>query len=191
MQDLSWTGGRVNTGLLGAEVYLYSSLRNVPGARGWVVTINYPVVPNPIYTITANYSQTGVLSPKYVTWTGTGQSATIVENSYDSNLLSTQEQARNDVMAYIKAAHNETAQFMQDLSWTGGRVDQGLLVGSDLYTYISGGWNVTMRNPVVPNPIYTVTADYKAPGTGIPYRVIWEGTWQNGIITEIVYAFAQ
>jgi hypothetical protein len=80
---------------------------------------------------------------------------------------------------------------MQSLNWTGGRVDRGLIVGAELYTYISGGWNVTMTYPVYPNPIYTVTADYSSPSLGIPYRVIWEGTWQNGTITETSYTFAQ
>jgi hypothetical protein len=190
-QDLTWTGGRVETGRVGAETYVYSTPRGPLGGAGWVVTINYPVVPNPVYSISANYSQSGILNPKSVVWVGTWQSGNIVETSYDSNLLPTQEQVRNDVINYLRNSHNETAQFMQNLNWTGGRVDQGLLVGSDLYTYISGGWNVTMRNPVVPNPIFNITADYKAPGTGIPYRVIWTGTWQNGIIVETNYEFAQ
>ncbi len=43
MCDLSWTGGRAETGLLGAEVYNYSS-------TGWTVIIEYPIIPNPIYT---------------------------------------------------------------------------------------------------------------------------------------------
>jgi hypothetical protein len=102
-----------------------------------------------------------------------------------------QEQVRDAVMNFIKTNHGETAQFMQNLNWAGGRVNRGLIVGAELYTYISDGWNVTMTYPVVPNTIYTVTSDYKAQDTGIPYRVIWGGTWQNNTITETDYTFAQ
>jgi hypothetical protein len=100
-------------------------------------------------------------------------------------------------MIYLKNNHNETAQFMQNLSyghnlnWTGGRVDRGLIVGAELYTYISGGWNVTMTYPVIPNPIYTLTVDYSSPSLGIPYRVIWTGTWQDGVVIETSSQFAQ
>jgi hypothetical protein len=108
--------------------------------------------------------------------------------------LSTQEQVREDFMVYIKTSHPETEEFMGNLAWTGGRTTtQG--VGSEKYTYTGIGWNVTIRYPVVPNPIYTVTVDYSATaassGASIPYRVIWEGTWDNGTITETSYGFAQ
>jgi hypothetical protein len=191
MTDLNWTGGRVDTGMLGAEKYVYTTLRPIPGGAGWTVTLSHPVVPNPVYTVTANYTQTGVLSPYNVLWEGTWQNNTVNQTSYNSNVPVTQEQIRDSIMNYIKLNHNETAQFMQNLNWTGGRVDRGAIVGSELYTYLSGGWNVTMTYPVVLNPIYTVTADYKAQGIGIPYRVIWEGTWQNSTITETNYIFAQ
>jgi hypothetical protein len=98
---------------------------------------------------------------------------------------STQEQVRDAVMTYIQTNHPETAKLMHNLNWTGGYVDRGLIVGAGLYTYISGGWNVTMTYPVVPNPIYTVTANYSAQGQATtPSRVTWTGTWQNGTITE-------
>ena len=109
--------------------------------------------------------------------------------------LSTQEQVREDAMAYIKTNHPETEQFMGNLAWTGGKVTQEGLLGSEKYTYTSQGWNVTMSYPVVLNPIYTVTADYSATaansGASIPYRVVWEGKWDNGTITETNYDFAQ
>jgi hypothetical protein len=191
INDLNWSGGRVDTGLLGAEKYVYTTLMPIPGGAGWTVALTYPVVPNPVYTVTANYTQTGVLSPYSVLWEGTWQDGAVNETSYSTNVPVTQEQIRDSTMNYIKFSHNETAQFMQDLNWTGGRVDRGLLVGSERYTYLSGGWNVTMTYPVVLNPIYAITADYKAQGIGIPYRVIWEGTWQNGTLTETNYTFAQ
>jgi hypothetical protein len=109
--------------------------------------------------------------------------------------LSTQEQARDDAMAYIKTNHAETAQFMNDLTWTGGRTTSEGIMGAETYTYTSPGWNVAITYPVVLNPIYTITADYSATsansGASIPYRVTWQGTWDNGTVTETSYEFAQ
>jgi type II secretory pathway pseudopilin PulG len=109
--------------------------------------------------------------------------------------LSTQEQARDDAMEYIKTSHSETAQFMNDLVWTGGRTTPEGIMGAETYTYTSLGWNVTITYPVVLNPLYTITADYSATaansGASIPYRVTWKGTWDKGTVTETSYEFAQ
>jgi hypothetical protein len=177
MCDLSWTGGRVETGLLGAEVYNYSS-------TDWTVIIEYPIIPNPIYTITVNYSANEVT----VYWVGNFENNIISETTYSStnlNTLTIQEQIRDEAMNYIKSNHSETDAYMQDLSWTGGIVDQGMLVGSSKYNYQSSGWNVTIQYPIIPNPIYTITIDY----TTTQHIVIWEGTWQNGTIEEANYSF--
>jgi hypothetical protein len=81
MNNLAWTGGRTTPdGILGAETYTYLS-------QGWNVTIHYPVVQNPIYAVTADYSATAANSnasiPYRVVWTGTWENATITEASYD------------------------------------------------------------------------------------------------------------
>ncbi len=106
-------------------------------------------------------------------------------------MLTTQEEVRDSVMGFLKSNHAETAQFMKDLVWTGGRVTPPNIVGAETYMYYSPGWNVTIHYPVVPNAIYEVTADYSAIGISIPYRIIWKGTWQNEVINEINYVFAQ
>ncbi len=109
--------------------------------------------------------------------------------------LSTREQVREDAMAYIKAHHTETEPFMGNLAWTEERKTSEGSVGSETYAYTSQGWNVTIYNMVVLNPIYTVTAEYSATaansGASIPYSVTWVGTWDNGTITETNYEFAQ
>jgi hypothetical protein len=105
--------------------------------------------------------------------------------------LTTQERIRDSVMYYIKSSHPETAQFMTDLVWTGGRVTPSNIVGAETYMYYSQGWNVTINYPVVPNAIYNIVADYSANSVGIPYRIIWQGTWQNEVINETSYIFAQ
>ncbi len=108
-----------------------------------------------------------------------------------SPTLLEQEAIRDSVMNYIKTHHPETAQFMNNLEWTGGRETPENVAGAETYIYYTGGWNFTMTYPVVPQPVYTITADYKAPDVGIPYRVIWQGTWQNQVINETDYVFAQ
>jgi hypothetical protein len=124
--DLTWNGGVVDTGLVGASDYVYTTAHGMMGGAWWTVEITYPVIPNPTYTVTANYTQTGVLHPYNVNWTGTYQDGTVTETSYSSNVPSLQEQARNAVMVYLENNHDETAQFMGDLNWTGGRVDRGI-----------------------------------------------------------------
>ena len=117
----------------------------------------------------------------------------VLINSQQSE-LSIQEQVRDAAMAYIKAIHPDTAQFMNNLAWTGGRVTPSDIIGAETYTYISQGWNVTISYPVVLNPRYTITADYSATSTGgasIPYRVFWQGFWEDGAIVELNYIFAQ
>jgi cell division protein FtsB len=102
-----------------------------------------------------------------------------------------QEKVRNSVMDYIGFNHPETEQFMNELMWTGGRTTPAGLLGAETYVYTSDGWIFTINYPVVANPVYNVTADYSVPFTGIPYRIIWKGLWQNWCITEDSYVFAQ
>ncbi len=73
MSSLNWMGGRQDTGLVGAETYIYNS------TSGWNVTIQYPVVPNPIYAINATYTSANMS----VDWYGTIESNGIItETSY-------------------------------------------------------------------------------------------------------------
>ena len=105
-----------------------------------------------------------------------------------------QQYIRDAAVAYIKANHANAAQFLNDISWTGGRQETNLL-GAETYVWQSQGWNVTINYPVVAQPTYKITASYSAPQTsgivGIPYRIVWEGTWQNDALTETSYTFAQ
>lgn len=105
--------------------------------------------------------------------------------------LTIQERIRDEVMDFIKFNHPETAQFMTELNWTGGRVTPQNLVGAETYLYCSQGWNITISYPVVLNPVYNIVADYSTPIIGIPYRIIWQGTWQSSNIIETSYVLAQ
>ena len=105
--------------------------------------------------------------------------------------LTTQEKIRDSVMSFIKSNHPETAQFIKDLVWTGGIVSPQNLIGAETFIYYSPGWNFTISYPVIPNPTYTITADYSAPAISLPYRIIWQGTYQNQTIKVNSYTFAQ
>ncbi|MCW4045340.1 MAG: hypothetical protein NWE94_07485 [Candidatus Bathyarchaeota archaeon] len=115
-------------------------------------------------------------------------------SSQQAPQFSIQERVRDEVMAYIKINHPETAQFMNDLAWAGGRATPQDILGAETFAYYSQGWNVTISYAVIANPAYAVAVDYLVPtenGVSIPYRVMWQGTWENCVITETSYTFAQ
>ncbi|MCL5878145.1 MAG: hypothetical protein M1540_10085 [Candidatus Bathyarchaeota archaeon] len=180
MNDLSWSGGKQDTGLLGAETYVYTS-------GSWSCVIDYPVVSNPVYSLAVDYSKDGVV----VSWMGSYQNGAFSETSatvtgVDSTL--TEEGIRDLTMMFLKVYHNNTSTYMHGMSWTGGQMDMGMMVGSNKYNYQSNGWNVTIQNPVVPNPPYTITAIYM-PSNMQTAMMTWEGTLDNGIMTQNSYAY--
>jgi hypothetical protein len=180
MGEFSWSGGKQDTGGLGAETYVYTH-------GSWSVVIDYPVVPNPLYTITVDYSSHDVSA----NWMGTFQNQTFTETSSTINAPEsyiTQEQIRDLTMMYLRIYHNETSTYMHGMAWTGGRQDMGMMAGSDKYNYQGSGWNFTMQNPVVPNPTYTIKADY-TPSNMHSAMMTWEGTLQNGTITQTSYKY--
>ena len=114
------------------------------------------------------------------------------EDQVNGDEFLTPEQIRDEVICFIEANHPETAQFMGELVWTGGKEETGLL-GAEIYNFESQGWKVTISYPVIANPTYHITANYSVPSgmVSIPYAINWEGTWENGTITEASFVFAQ
>jgi len=102
------------------------------------------------------------------------------------------EQIRDQVIQYIQTNHPDAAILMNNFEWTGGLVETGLL-GAGLYNYQSEGWTVEISYPIIANPTYDVTVEYFTPsGTiSIPYSLNWQGTWQNEVVTETNFVFAQ
>jgi uncharacterized protein (UPF0333 family) len=98
----------------------------------------------------------------------------------------TQETARDAAIMYIATNHMDIASLTSNISWTGGRQETGL-VGSETYIYISGNWNVTITNPVIPDPIYTLTAVYT--DTASHVTIAWAGTYHNETITQTGYDY--
>jgi hypothetical protein len=77
-QGCSWTGGLVNTGTVGAATYKYLS-------NGWTVTITYPIVTNPVYTVTVTYVRPAswfMPAKVIVYWQGTWQNGAIGQTNY-------------------------------------------------------------------------------------------------------------
>lgn len=71
MTDLSWRGGRLDTGSADVETYVYY-------ASDWEVRVEWPLVANPAYKVTATYS----LGTTLIVWEGSYQNGTIKETRY-------------------------------------------------------------------------------------------------------------
>jgi parallel beta-helix repeat protein len=119
-----------------------------------------------------------------------GLSDLVILAQHYGEQYSVQEQTRDAVVAYIEANHPEAVQFIQSLSWTGGNTTPEGMVGAETYSYSSDGWNVAMQCPVVPNPTCSITANYTTLGPRAKTTVAWQGTWQNGTVTETSYYFS-
>lgn len=96
------------------------------------------------------------------------------------------EDARDSAVMFITTNHTEVAPMLSNMTWTGGRVETGL-VGSETHIWTSGNWNVTITHPVVPDPVYTIGAVYTDTVNNV--TVDWQGTYQNGVVTETNYSF--
>ncbi len=162
-----------------------------------VVEIQNPLVTDPTYTVNVRWSNP--LKPDVsITWTGTWQGGSITETNYISNINAMAEppdqvQVLDDVMGFIKTTYVETDPYINDLNWTGGRVDTGLVDAEKyVYTTLHGAlgdawWTVDIESPVVADPTYTVTASYIQTGVPNPAVISWTGTWQNGTITTTTF----
>ncbi len=100
--------------------------------------------------------------------------------------VATQETVRDSAIMYIATNHTDIASLTENLTWAGGRQETGLL-GSETYVYTTGNWNVTITNPVVPNPPYTINAVYT--DTANQVSIKWQGTYQNNAITETSFNY--
>jgi len=100
--------------------------------------------------------------------------------------VATQETVRDAAMQKIASDHEDNAPRTEHLQWTGGRQETGL-VGSETYIYTAGNWNVTITNPVVLDPIYTISAVYTDTANNV--TIEWKGTYQNEVVTETSFDY--
>ena len=137
-------------------------------------------------------SKTCIARCNLTVFASVGGTSWVLINSHANPEISTQELACDAAMAYVKNNHPETGDFMKSVAWTAGREDSKFL-GAETYILQSQGWNVTIYNYVVANPVYSLTFGYSTASNdvSIPYRVIWLGIWKNGCVTEASYVFAK
>jgi hypothetical protein len=180
LENFTWTSSRQDTGISDTYADIYTS-------GDWTVNVTYPfLISNPTYSIIANFTA----GKSTVFWVGTCQNGKVAEEAYSSTSLladlPAQERVRDTIMSYIKAYHEEAGGYMQPIAWAGGRTTPPGTVGSETYLYQGSGWNLELQYPVVPNTVYTVSANYT--GRGMTNIIAWQGTLQNGIIIETSYA---
>ena len=190
--NLSWMGGKQNTSSTDTELYVYNT-------NEWNMRLNCSAVSNPVYFVDANYTKGDVT----IDWMGICQNGTVVEEGYIVYTLDFEatpvQQARQDLFVSFLDSHSEANQYLNFVGWAGGRVaDPEGLDGSGTYSY-SGvnynataiyptGWTVTIQYPVVPNPIYSANITYAPSSTGQAI-INWQGTCQNGVVTETLYSY--
>jgi len=98
----------------------------------------------------------------------------------------TQETVRDSAIMYIATNHADLASLTTGLTWTGGLQETGV-VGSVTYIYIAGNWNVTITNPVVLDPVYTISAVYTDTANAV--TIEWLGTYENEAIAETSFQY--
>lgn len=100
--------------------------------------------------------------------------------------VATQEAVRDAAMQKIASEHPDIASLTESLEWIGGRQETGV-IGAETYIYTAGNWNVTITNPVVLDPVYTISAIYTDTENSVTIK--WEGTCQNEIVTETNFEY--
>jgi hypothetical protein len=77
----SWSGGEVPApeGFVGSQTYKYIGI-------GWNVTVQYPVVLDPIYNVNATYASPNDTTGRIIVdWQGTWHNVTVTETHYSYN----------------------------------------------------------------------------------------------------------
>ena len=127
-----------------------------------------------------------VIAAAYIGYTGVLNPSEASPTPTPSPESDTQETVRDAALTYIADNHADIASLTTDLTWTGGRQETGLL-GSETYIYTAGNWNITITNPVVLDPTYTISAVYT--DTANQVTIEWAGTYQSGTITETSFDY--
>jgi len=148
----------------------------------WWIKMKYPKIVSLLLILAVFGSVAGAV------WALNSLEAEAVSNKPMPKLM-IQEYIRSDAVAFIAASHPETAQFMGNFTWIGGAVQT--LMPPETYIYSSRGWTLMIQYPLKASQAYSITAEYTSSGIGIPYKISWAGTWENGNVTETAYSFSQ
>jgi hypothetical protein len=93
-------------------------------------------------------------------------------------LLQQVEQARNDAVMFLETNHPEVAFLFTEDDWQSSSSQS-----NQQYEYGSGNWNVTITISAASNLTFSVTIRYSG-----DWQVNWQGTDQNGTVTENTYS---
>ncbi|MDQ3705055.1 MAG: hypothetical protein M3437_07505 [Chloroflexota bacterium] len=155
--DGMWMESRVNE-LPGVEQYLYSS-----GA--WSVTVSYPVVPEPIYSVTVGttFNRRSNLSESW-TWKGrvdaTGRVTDVSHEVMQLPLSGFGPTSALDAMLdYMRAQPSAADPNMRPPTldaWTETLLTDPASSGPRVYGYTAGAWEATVSAKDAPAPLYEV-----------------------------------
>ena len=100
------------------------------------------------------------------------------------SLVTVDEEARDAAVAFMKSKHPGIAQYLTDLSWNGGWTNSEE-ENTETYVYYAQEWTFTVKWQSVSNPVYKVSAQYASETT----TIVWEGTYQNGVVKETSFSY--
>ena len=127
-----------------------------------------------------------IIAAAYIGYSGMLNQPTATPTPSPTPEVVTQETVRDSAIMYIATSHADIASLTSNLTWTGGLQETGI-VGSVTYIYLAGNWNITITNPVVLDPVYTVSAIYTDTANAV--TIVWEGTYENEAITETNFEY--
>jgi len=165
-------------GLVGASTFRYTS-------GSWSVTVKYPIVLKPTYTISLMYNGSAPF-----TWDGSigtdgvvTANSTSLEQPSDAQLIFGPIEARDICVAYILMNHTEI-QANTPSDWSVINLVPEGIVGATKLEYSGGGWEVIVSGPVVWKPTYSVDVSYTGQGA-----FKWSGILpQGGPVQELTFS---
>jgi hypothetical protein len=127
-------------------------------------------------------------NPSGPSWFGNPQTTEPSGNSSETpgeSLVTVDEEARDAAVAFMKSTHPGIAQYLSDLSWNGGWIDSEE-ENTEAYVYYAQEWTFTVKWQSVSNPVYKISAQYASETT----TIVWEGSYQNGVVKETSFSYA-
>ncbi len=154
------------------------------GEKTWLVTMKFPVVMRPIYSVEVKYSGK---DGSGFSWSGTVDSTGKVEEA-SSSLTKTPGNDENSTVLGIEDARNMVVQYIMEKhpdlkvttpsSWSEKNLNEGLL-GYSKVQYSSEGWTIIVEGPVVWKPDYNVQATFSE-----SVSFTWKGLVLNGGLVQ-------
>jgi hypothetical protein len=165
-------------GLLGSSTFRYSS-------GSWSVTVKYPIILMPTYTISLICNGSAPF-----TWEGSVGSdgsvtaeGTSLTQPADAQRIYGPIEARDICVAYILLNHTEL-QANPPSDWSVANLVPEGIMGATKLEYSGGGWDVIVSGPVVWKPTYSVDVSYTGLGA-----FKWSGMLpQGGPVQELTFS---